>query len=347
MPNLLLRVRDLRTNFYTYAGVVKALDGVNFDIVEGETMGLVGETGSGKSVTALSILRLLPQPPGKIEGGEVLFDIPGDLVGKLEALEDEVRGLLREVFGDAAEASPSDLGVRRLRELWKLAGKSKGPRVEALRKALIALVQLKQPYDLVSKSDEEMRKIRGNKIAMIFQEPMQALNPVFPIRNQIAENILVHQRQSVVKGLIEKMDLEIERDAIGRELRTLDSEGSAAPAPLPPPPRLARYALLLGAAWITFSLLIAGASAVLLGGLLGTGFPGLEAPQVKTITAAFVSAIALSAIAMLCGAGITQSAPWSRHAGGVLAVLEILSRLFLLALPFPVLFRLLLVAGVL
>ena len=110
MPNLLLRVRDLRTNFYTYAGVVKALDGVNFDIVEGETMGLVGETGSGKSVTALSILRLLPQPPGKIEGGEVLFDIPGDLVGKLEALEDEVRGLLREVFGDAAEASPSDLG---------------------------------------------------------------------------------------------------------------------------------------------------------------------------------------------------------------------------------------------
>src|SRR2546422_10945980 len=68
-PNLLLRVRDLRTNFYTYAGVVKALDGVNFDIVEGETLGLVGETGSGKSVTALSILRLIPQPPGKIEAG--------------------------------------------------------------------------------------------------------------------------------------------------------------------------------------------------------------------------------------------------------------------------------------
>src|SRR2546425_9767191 len=75
--NLLLRVRDLRTNFYTYAGVVKALDGVNFDIVEGETLGLVGETGSGKSVTALSILRLIPQPPGKIEAGAVPLDLPG------------------------------------------------------------------------------------------------------------------------------------------------------------------------------------------------------------------------------------------------------------------------------
>jgi oligopeptide/dipeptide ABC transporter ATP-binding protein len=231
--------------------------------------------------------------------------------------------------------------------VWKLAGKSKGPRVEALRKGLLALVQMKAPYDLVAKSDEEMRKIRGNKIAMIFQEPMQALNPVFPIGTQIAENILLHQRQAVVKGLVEKMDVEIERDAIGRELRALDPDAGAAPAPLPKPPPRPRSALLLGGAWIAISLLVAGASAFLLGGLLGGAFPGLEPPQLRTLTTAFALAIASSAAAIGCGAGIVQSAPWSRHAGVVLAVLEILSRLFLLALPVPSLFRLLIVAGIL
>src|SRR3970040_27891 len=90
LANAILRVRNLKTNFYTYAGVVKALDGVSFDMWEGETLGLVGETGCGKSVTALSLLRLIPQPPGKIEDGEVLFDVPEGTLTAIEAAEGRV-----------------------------------------------------------------------------------------------------------------------------------------------------------------------------------------------------------------------------------------------------------------
>jgi len=119
----LLRVEELRTYFYSEAGVAKAVDGVSFSVEHGDTLGIVGESGCGKSVTALSIMRLVPQPPGRIESGEVLFD---------------------------------------------------GSRVLELTKA-------------------EMRRIRGNKISMIFQEPMTSLNPVFRIGDQISEAIRLHQ----------------------------------------------------------------------------------------------------------------------------------------------------------
>ena len=120
----LLDVRDLRTYFDTDAGLVKAVDGVSFSVEPGETLGLVGESGCGKSVTALSILRLLPKPVGRIAGGSILFD------GK----------------------------------------------------------------DLASQSEEQMRTIRGNRISMIFQEPMTSLNPVFTIGEQIMEPLRLHQR---------------------------------------------------------------------------------------------------------------------------------------------------------
>ena len=118
MDEPLLKVRDLRLNFYTYAGVVQALDGIDFEVHEGETFGLVGETGCGKSVTAASILRLVDQP-GKIVGGEVLF---------------------------------------------------KGE-------------------DLLKKTEEEMRRIRGRKIAIVFQDPMTYLNPVLTVGDQISEAV--------------------------------------------------------------------------------------------------------------------------------------------------------------
>jgi len=121
--NPILSVRNLRTYFYTEDGVVRAVDGVDFDVYEGETLGIVGESGSGKSVTSLAILRLL-DPKGKIEdGSEIIFN------GK----------------------------------------------------------------NLLDLNEDEMRKIRGNDIAMIFQEPMVALNPVFTIGEQIMEAILLHQ----------------------------------------------------------------------------------------------------------------------------------------------------------
>jgi len=122
----LLEVRDLRTYFYTGDKIVKAVDGVSYSIEEGKTLGLVGESGCGKSVSALSILGLIPSPPGKIESGDIIFE------------------------------------GRDLREL----------------------------------SESEMRAIRGNDIAMIFQEPMTSLNPVFTVGYQISEAICLHQRVS-------------------------------------------------------------------------------------------------------------------------------------------------------
>jgi oligopeptide/dipeptide ABC transporter ATP-binding protein len=122
----LLSIRDLRTWFYTESGVARAVDGVSFDIGSGETLGIVGESGCGKSVTALSILRLI-QPPGRIESGSVI-----EFEGK----------------------------------------------------------------DIVTLGDEEIRHIRGNRISMIFQEPMSALNPVFTVGDQVAEVARVHANMS-------------------------------------------------------------------------------------------------------------------------------------------------------
>ncbi len=118
----LLEVRDLQTYFYTSEGVVRAVDGVSYDLDEGETLALVGESGSGKSVSALSLLRLIPSPPGKIVAGQAL------LLGE----------------------------------------------------------------DLLAVDDERMREIRGNEIAMIFQEPMTSLNPVLTIGQQLTEGIQLH-----------------------------------------------------------------------------------------------------------------------------------------------------------
>ena len=118
----LLEVRNLRTQFFTQDGVVKAVDDVSFHIMPGETLGVVGESGCGKSITAMSIMRLILSPPGKIVSGEILFE------------------------GE----------------------------------------------DILKMSDEEVRSIRGNKIAMIFQDPMTSLNPVLTINRQISEALELH-----------------------------------------------------------------------------------------------------------------------------------------------------------
>ena len=118
----LLDVKNLSTHFFSEDGVVKAVDGVSYDLFPGETLGLVGESGCGKTVSVLSVLRLIPNPPGKVVGGEVFFE------GK----------------------------------------------------------------DLLKLKEEEICDIRGNKIAMIFQEPMTSLNPVVTIGRQVAEPMKVH-----------------------------------------------------------------------------------------------------------------------------------------------------------
>ena len=119
----LLEIKNLRTYFFTDAGILPSVDGVSYAILRGKTLGVVGESGSGKSVTAMSILQLIPQPPGKIVDGEILFE------GR----------------------------------------------------------------DLATMTPQEMRKIRGNEISVIFQEPMTSLNPVYTVGNQIVEAIMLHQ----------------------------------------------------------------------------------------------------------------------------------------------------------
>lgn len=134
----LLEVKNLKTGFKTDDGEFLAVDDISFRLEKGKTLGIVGESGCGKSVTSLSIMRLIPTPPGRIVGGEINF-YPA-----------------RDKAGDKASES--------------------------------------EGINLTKISEEQMRKIRGNDIAMIFQEPMTSLNPVFTIGNQIAEAIELHQK---------------------------------------------------------------------------------------------------------------------------------------------------------
>ncbi len=119
----LLEVKDLRTQFHTQDGIVKAVNGISYEVNEGETVAIVGESGCGKSVGVLSIMRLIPQPPGKIVGGQVLFE------GR----------------------------------------------------------------DLLKLPEDQLRGIRGNRISMVFQDPMTSLNPVLTIGKQVGEALEVHQ----------------------------------------------------------------------------------------------------------------------------------------------------------
>jgi oligopeptide/dipeptide ABC transporter ATP-binding protein len=140
MEQPLLSVADLRTHFFTPEGVVKAVDGVGLGIGRGMSLGVLGESGSGKSVTALSVMRLIPDPPGRIVSGSVV-------------LEGE---------------------------------------------------------ELLQKSPAEMRRLRGDRMAMIFQEPMTSLNPVYTVGDQIAETFVTHRgmaRREAMGGAVEMLDL--------------------------------------------------------------------------------------------------------------------------------------------
>ena len=134
MPDPVLSIDNLAVEFSTEDGVVKAVDGVSYEIYPGETLGVVGESGSGKSVTVLSVLGLIPQPPGRVTSGEAIF---------------------------------------------------KG-------------------QDLLKVSQRELRRIRGNDVAMVFQDPMTSLNPVFTVGDQIGEALQTHDRKLEDKEAREK-----------------------------------------------------------------------------------------------------------------------------------------------
>lgn len=139
IEEMLLKVDNLSTWFYTDDGIVKAVNDVSFSLNKGHTLGIVGESGCGKSITSLSVMRLIDSPPGKIVGGKIIF---------------------------------------------------KGE-------------------DLLAKSEEEMRRVRGKRIAMIFQEPMTSLNPVYTVGRQIEEALLIHE--SMTKKEAKRRALEMLR----------------------------------------------------------------------------------------------------------------------------------------
>ncbi|MGI0130192.1 MAG: ABC transporter ATP-binding protein [Thermoplasmata archaeon] len=155
-----LTIRDLKTYFYTYDGVVKALDGVTLQIRKGQTTGLVGETGCGKSVTAFSVTRLIPDPPGRVISGEIRF---------------EGANLL---WGLDKEAS-----------FKPIAGTNR--------------VKIRRSFRRIKQATDRMSSVRGRGIAMIFQEPTQAMNPIFTIANQIGETLLLHRGVDIVDGILE------------------------------------------------------------------------------------------------------------------------------------------------
>src|SRR6476619_4095183 len=145
----ILSVNDLKTYFQTEDGIVKAVDGISFELKKGETLGIVGESGSGKSVTNLSLMRLIPEPPGKIVGGDIIFD----------------------------------------------------------------------GSDICKLSMEDVRKIRGKRIAMIFQDPMTSLNPFMKISTQLMEVTqlhLGHSREQAYDHAVKMLKLVGIPDAEGR-----------------------------------------------------------------------------------------------------------------------------------
>ena len=144
MAEKIMEVEKLRVRFYTYEGIVKAIDNVDLDVIKGETLGIVGETGSGKSVTTYAMMNMVP-PPGRIVRGKVLFYDEGKKI------------------------------------------------------------------DLVKMSDEQLRRIRGSKISRIFQEPKSALNPTVKVGDQVAEALLIHRKEEMIKKWLEKAEIEVNK----------------------------------------------------------------------------------------------------------------------------------------
>src|SRR4028118_246619 len=142
----LLEVKDLRTHFHTQDGVVKAVDGVSFHVDKGETLGIVGESGSGKSVTSLSVMRLIPQPPGKIASGQILFD--GDDLLKYN--EDEMRHVrgkdIAMIFQDPMTSLNPVLTIgRQITESLELHMKMTGREARNRAAELLAMVGIPSP----------------------------------------------------------------------------------------------------------------------------------------------------------------------------------------------------------
>jgi peptide/nickel transport system ATP-binding protein len=207
--HVVLRVEGLKTYFHTYEGTVRALENIDFKVRAGEVVGLVGETGCGKSVTALSILRLIPSPPGNIEGGRVFLDEPEE-VYTLRAEYDRIA--FERLRRKGASRNISSLQAKEVLqpEIKLLQSKLQASNSEKEKADLkLRLQAATSEYDILQKSMEDIQRIRGAKISMIFQEPMTALNPVFTVGNQIAEMLILHRKMDLCQSALKALDLQM------------------------------------------------------------------------------------------------------------------------------------------
>ncbi|MDH4122712.1 MAG: ABC transporter ATP-binding protein [Thermoplasmata archaeon] len=193
---VLLRIEGLKTYFHTYEGVVKALEGIDIVVKQAETMGLVGETGCGKTVTALSVMRLIPSPPGKIEAGKVLFDEPSSVT------------VLRNEYDKKFKGAPENLKKKEIEKIERELGTIKTSDESRKKELKDKIAALTYSYDLLRKSQAQLNEIRGDSISMIFQEPLTALNPSYTIGEQIGETIELHQMEMLVEDILEQLRLE-------------------------------------------------------------------------------------------------------------------------------------------
>ena len=202
----ILEIEDLHTYFFTDQGVVKAVNGVSFNIPKGSTVGIVGESGCGKSVTSMSIMRLLQGPQGQIYSGSIRFksldykkDENGDPIPVYEKTENGKIALKKVRDKDGKPVLNKD-------------GLPKMYPVQATDENGKPLYRMEEKvYDIAEMPMSEIHRLRGRQISMIFQEPMTSLNPVFTIGNQLDEVVFIHTPgatpESAKKRSLEMLEL--------------------------------------------------------------------------------------------------------------------------------------------
>ena len=186
-PNNILEVENLHSYFFTDQGVVKAVNGVTFNVPSNATVGVVGESGCGKSVTSMSVMRLLQGPSGQIVEGQIRFKVSEykrDINGKFIPVYE------RDENGEIVYAPMTDKGGF---PILDENGKPKqGPKQLVNERGMGVYEQEEKVYDIAKMPIKEMYRLRGRQMSMVFQEPMTSLNPVFTIGNQLDEVTLLH-----------------------------------------------------------------------------------------------------------------------------------------------------------
>ena len=209
-PDNIVEFDNLHTYFFTDSGVVKSVDGVSFEVPKGAVVGVVGESGCGKSVTSLSLMQLVQAPQGQIVAGSIRFQSSDFVYGADGKPLPVYQYELNENGTPKLDADGNSIIATRT--VVDKKGNTRVEKIQAIDSDGFPMFQrVPKTYDIAKMPTSEMRKIRGKEIAMIFQEPMTSLNPVFTIGNQMDEVVLLHTpgatKESAMARSIEMLKL--------------------------------------------------------------------------------------------------------------------------------------------